>query len=92
LNAPDFERVSTRIRALGGVVERGNGVVTLVGVGVGSDPGVLGEALAALPCPALHVQSSPLSLSAVVPEARLADAERAWHAVFVGENAQGRAA
>jgi aspartate kinase len=92
LNAPDFERTRSRFVALGGVVERGHGVVTLVGVGVGSDPRVVGEALAALPCPALHVQSSPLSLSAVVPEARLAGAERAWHATFVGETAQGRAA
>jgi aspartate kinase len=95
LNAPDFERARSLLTAAGGTdfaLTRGFGVVSLVGGGAGSDPATLAEALAALPCPPAHVTSSPLSLSAVVPETRLAEAERAWHAAFVGTEAHGRAA
>ncbi len=94
-NAPDFERARSLLTAAGGAgftLTRGFGVVSLIGVGAGSDPETLAEALAAVPCPPAHVTSSPLALSAVVPEARLADAERAWHAAFVVTEAQGRAA
>ncbi len=86
LNLPDFERVRALLAAAGGphfMVERGFGVVSLVGVGAGSDPAALADALAALPCPAAHVTSSPLALSAVIPEARVEEAERAWHDRFV---------
>ena len=94
-NAPDFERVRSFLTAAGGpdfTLARGFGVVSLIGIGAGSDPETLAEALAALPCSPAHVTSSPLALSAVVPEARLAEAERAWHAAFVVSEAQGRAA
>jgi hypothetical protein len=40
----------------------------------------------------LHVASSPLALSAVIPEARVAEAERAWHAAFVARDAPEQAA
>jgi aspartate kinase len=92
LNAPDFERARAPLAAAGATIERGFGVVSLVGVGTGSDPAILALALSVLPCPAVHFTSSPLALSAVIPEARLPDAERAWHASFVGDVAQGRAA
>jgi aspartate kinase len=95
LNAPDFERARPLLAVAGGAgfsLEQGFGIVSLVGVGAGSDPGTLAEALAALPCPPVHVASSPLALSAVIPEARVAEAERAWHAAFVGRDAPGQAA
>jgi aspartate kinase len=94
-NAPDFERVRSLLAAAGGptfTLARGFGIVSLVGVGAGSDPETLAEALAALPCSPAHVASSPLALSAVIEEARLADAERAWHAAFVPGEAHGQAA
>jgi aspartate kinase len=95
LNAPDFEGARALLAAAGGAgftLEQGLGTVSLVGVGAGSDPGTVAEALRALPCPPAHVASSPLALSAVVPEERVPEAERAWHAAFVGCEAQGRAA
>jgi aspartokinase len=73
-------------------MERGLGVVSLVGVGAGSDPATLAAALEALPCPPAHVTSSPLALSAVLPQARVEEAERAWHAAFVGVHERDRAA
>jgi aspartate kinase len=95
LNAPDIERVRFLLAAAGGPeceIERGLGVVSLVGVGAGSDPTILATALEALPCSPAHVTSSPLALSAVVPEPRLDDAVRAWHAVFVASEECGQAA
>jgi aspartate kinase len=95
LNAPDFERARPLLSVAGGdgfSLEQGFGIVSVVGVGIGSDPGKLAEALAALPCPPVHVASSPLAVSAVIPEARVAEAERAWHAAFVGREAEGQAA
>lgn len=94
-NAPDFERARLLLATAAGAdftLERGLGIVSLVGVGAGSEPGTLAQALAALPCPPLHVASSPLALSAVIPEARVAEAERAWHAAFVGREASEQAA
>ena len=95
LNTPDVERANSLLAAAGGphtVIERGFGVVSLVGVGAGSDPSTLAAALDALPCPAVHVTSSPLALSAVIPEPRLDEAVRAWHSLFVGSEARGQAA
>jgi aspartate kinase len=92
LNAPDFERARSLFAASGAALERGVGVVSLVGVGCGSDPSTLAAALAALPCPTRHVTSSPLALSAVVPEAHVDDAVRAWHARFVAGAVRDRAA
>jgi aspartate kinase len=94
-NAPDVERVRSLLAAAGGPqceMERGLGVVSLVGVGAGSDPATLAAALEALPCPPAHVTSSPLALSAVLPQARVEEAERAWHAAFVGVHERDRAA
>jgi aspartate kinase len=94
-NAPDFERVRSLLGAAdrpGFTLSRGFGVVSLVGVGASSDPATLAEALTALPCGAVHVTSTPLALSAVLPEAQLEEAERAWHAAFVDAEARERAA
>jgi aspartate kinase len=94
-NTPDIERARSLLATAGGpelVIERGFGVVSLVGVGAGSDPSTLVAALDALPCPAAYVASSPLALSVVVPEPRLDDAVRAWHAAFVGAAERDRAA
>jgi aspartate kinase len=92
LNAPDFERARARLGAAGATLEQGLGVASLVGVGAGSDPGTLASALRVLPCPPLHVTSSPLALSAVLPASKVDDAVRAWHAAFVGEASRDRAA
>jgi len=54
-----------------------------VGVGVGGDAALVLRARRALPCEPRGLASTPLRLSAVLPEAALADAERAWHAAFV---------
>jgi aspartate kinase len=92
LNAPDFERARPLLAASGAVLERGFGVVSLVGVGSGSEPSTLAAALAALPCPARTVTSSPLALSAVLPEPHVDDAVRAWHSAFSGGGIRDRAA
>ncbi len=94
LNAPDFERRKALLAAVSpsATIEGGFGVASLVGVGAGSDPETLRTALALLPCPAVRLTSSPLALSAVVPEARVDDAVRAWHAAFVADTARDRAA
>jgi aspartate kinase len=91
-NCPDVERARSILAAAGASSERGLGVASLVGVGTGSDPATLAAALAVLPCPTVHVASSPLAVSAVLPEARVDDAVRAWHARFVVDSKQERAA
>ena len=68
------------------------GQVSVVGVGVGSDPALVGAALESLPEPPLTFTTTPLRASAVVPESALLSAEGAWHAAFVGEAAASRAA
>jgi aspartate kinase len=92
LNAPDFERARSLLAAAGATVKRGFGVVSLVGVGVGSDPATLAGALAALPFPAVRFASSALALSAVLPEGGVDDAVRAWHAAFAEASRRDRAA
>lgn len=82
LNVPDFPR-SRRVleAALGGdlSIENGLGRLSLVGVEVGSQPGLVQRALALLDSPPAWCLATPLRLSALVPEAALPAAERAWH-------------
>jgi aspartate kinase len=59
------------------------GSVSVVGIGIGSDPAHLIRAKAALASAPLLLSSSPLRLSAVIPKAEVASAERAFHAEFV---------
>jgi aspartate kinase len=86
LNEPDLarfrERVSTPVE-LGAVLETGLAQVSLLGVGVGADPRLLLRAQSALPCAPRCLTSAPLRIGALIPEAALGDAERAWHAAFV---------
>ncbi len=58
----------------------GVGMVSRVGVGVGSDGAGLAEFLAALGQSPQLLVASPLRISAVLPESALSDAERALHA------------
>ena len=86
LNEPDLAPFRARVTTpvdLGVTLETGLAEVSLVGVGVGSDASMLLRARHALPCEPLGLTSAPLRLSAVIPQAALADAERAWHAAFV---------
>jgi len=86
LNEPDLARFQARVTApsdLGATLETGLGEVSLIGVGVGSDPRTLIHAHAALPCAPKCFLSAPLRLSALIPQALLPEAERAWHRAFV---------
>jgi aspartate kinase len=85
LNEPDLGRfrASATERDAGLSVETELGAVSLVGVGVGSEPRLLAEARARLPSAPRFFASSPLRLTAVVPQESVADAERAWHDAFV---------
>jgi aspartate kinase len=86
LNAPDlarFRALTTGPTPLDVELETGLGQVSLVGVGVGAEASTLLRAIDALPRAPLWVSSSPLRLSAIVPEAHVAESERAWHAAFV---------
>jgi aspartate kinase len=95
LNCPDFECARERLRAA--VPDRLEIVealaqVSVLGVGIGADPAAVAAALGSLPEPPLAFASTPLRVSALIPESALLDAERAWHAEFVGEALRGRAA
>jgi aspartate kinase len=85
LNAPDLSRFRVGIAAADAAftLEEGYGEVSLVGVGVGQEPSTITRAYAALPEPPRWFRSSPLRLSALVPEAAVPACERAWHATFV---------
>jgi aspartate kinase len=86
LNEPDLGRFQARVTApsdLGATLETGLGEVSLIGVGVGSDPRRLVHAHATLPCTPKYFLSAPLRLSALIPQAFVSEAERAWHAAFV---------
>jgi aspartate kinase len=88
LSVPDFERrwSALRIRLPEGLRRHdGLGQVSLVGIGVGSDPRRVAEAFGALPLAPLSFTSGPLRVSAVLPEASLAFAERAWHRTLANE-------
>jgi aspartate kinase len=64
-------------------LDDGLGQVSLVGIGVGSEPVAVARALATLPERPRWFSSSPLRVSAILPAAIIPDAERAWHAAFV---------
>jgi len=86
LNEPDLSPFRARVtspRELGVTLETGFAEVSLLGVGVGGDAALVLRARRALPCEPRGLASTPLRLSAVLPEAALANAERAWHAAFV---------
>lgn len=68
------------------------GQVSVLGVGAGSEPALVAEALASLPEAPLSFTSTPLRVSAVLPESSLLAAERAWHAAFVRAELPGVAA
>jgi aspartate kinase len=89
-NVPDFAR-SRRVleSALGeGLsIELGLGRLSLVGVEVGSRPALVDRALALLGAPPVWLLGTPLRISAVLPEAALPAAERAWHDEFGGSDA-----
>ncbi|MBK7586470.1 MAG: aspartate kinase [Myxococcales bacterium] len=82
LNVPNFREVSGALQAAGlaGLkLEEGLGLLSLVGVEVGTRADVLSEGLRALTAAPRFVFSHPLRLSCVLPEAALEPAARAWH-------------
>jgi aspartate kinase len=84
LNAPDLGHFRELARLTGPFsLEAGVGQVSLVGVGVGNEPATIAAARRALPEAPRWFTSSPLRVSAFLPEASIPDAERAWHAAFV---------
>jgi aspartokinase len=58
------------------------GQVSLVGIGVGSEPDTMARALALLPHAPRWFSASALRISALLPEGMVPEAERAWHAAF----------
>jgi aspartate kinase len=81
-NVPDLGRLSRELVA-GSELEQGLGQVSLLGVGVGSEPVSIARALATLPAKPRWFTSAPLRISALLPEALVPEAERAWHAAFI---------
>ncbi|MBX3203137.1 MAG: hypothetical protein KF894_33745, partial [Labilithrix sp.] len=90
LNVPDWARCAREIdRLTGGAVtlEGPYAIVSVVGYGLTGVSGALGKALAVLDgagaAPVL-LSAGPLRISATIEASKLADAERALHAAFVG--------
>ena len=86
LNEPDLGAFRALVASpveLGVELETGLGQVSLVGVGVGVDPTTLLRARDALPTEPRWMTTSPLRVSALIAEAAVPEAERAWHAAFV---------
>jgi aspartate kinase len=95
VSCPDFERARAALRSAAGTaleIVEGLGQVSVVGVGVGSEPERVAHALSCLPEPPLSFTSTPLRASAVLAESALLGAERAWHAAFVSPELKGAAA
>jgi aspartate kinase len=90
LNVPDWQRCAREIEQAFGpsvVFEGKHAVVSVVGYGLTGTSGALGRALAtldALDAKPLSITAGPLRISAMIPEGRLAEAQRALHAAFVG--------
>ncbi len=94
LNVPDFARARRALEsALGNAlsIRQGLGRISLVGVEV-SQPALIGRALSLLGTEPVWMLGTPLRLSAVVAEAALPAAERAWHDEFAGDGAPADAA
>jgi aspartate kinase len=82
LNVPDWGDVRSALEREGieGLrVEEGLGLVSLVGVEVGTRSEVVAKALALLPATPRFVFSHPLRFSSVLPDSELEAAARAWH-------------
>jgi aspartate kinase len=89
LNVPDWQRCRARVaETLGGVaLEDARALVSVVGDGLTTSARALPrmlEALEAIGAAPAAVHAGPLRVSAVVASDKLADAERALHAAFVG--------
>jgi aspartate kinase len=87
LNVPDLMRVRRELERSGVPeleFETGFGAVSLVGVEVGAEAETLARALGALAAAPRWFASTPLRVTAILEEAELAVAERAWHAEFIG--------
>jgi aspartate kinase len=86
---PDWTRVRERLAAAFGAavtVEEELGAVSVVGEGLGSDPGALDKALekaASLGIEIAAVETTPLRITLVCPPARVKDLVRALHQVFL---------
>jgi aspartate kinase len=83
-SVPSVDATLATLKAdVGGLdVTRGVGTVSSVGVGVGAAGARLAEFLSALQAPPSLLVASPLRITAVLPEAALATAERALHALL----------
>ena len=94
LNTPDFERARRTLTAAVPELEIVEGLAQLsvVGVGVGSEPGSVATALESLPGAPHAFTSTPLRVSAVLSEALLGEGEAAFHRAFVEASVAGRAA
>ncbi|MCC6666913.1 MAG: aspartate kinase [Polyangiaceae bacterium] len=82
INVPNWGEVRTELlgASLGGLsIREGHGLLSLVGVEVGTRSDVVRAALACLDAPPELVFSHPLRLSCVLPDAHLDAAARAWH-------------
>jgi aspartate kinase len=87
LNVPDWPRCARALEETGVVFEGKHAVVSVVGYGLTGTSGALAKVLATLEgagAKALTVAAGPLRISATIAEDRLADAQRALHAAFVG--------
>jgi aspartate kinase len=94
LNTPDFERARRTLAAAVPELEVVDGLAQLsvVGVGVGAEPSSVAAAFESLPGAPHVFTSTPLRVSAILPDALLAEGEAAFHRVFVEANAAYRAA
>jgi aspartate kinase len=92
VNTPDFERARRTLAASLPELELVEGLAQLsvVGVDVGSQPGSVATALASLPGAPHVFTSTPLRVSAILPDALLAEGERAFHRAFVEMGAEDR--
>jgi aspartate kinase len=88
LNCPDYACLREKLEAAGGMVwfEEGLEAASVVGEGLGDDPGHLSRLLTLaerLELPIHSVDSAPLRLTLFLRPGRLADAQRALHREFV---------
>lgn len=89
LNVPDWKRCARAMeRELGGAVTMmgKRAVLSVVGYGLTGTSGALGkvyECLARIDAMPVCVNAGPLRISATIAEAKLAEAQQAFHAAFV---------